>query len=223
MIKIEKISKSFGKNKVLNAVSFDVTEGEFVSIVGHSGTGKTTLINCIFGSEKTDNGQIFVRGVEVGGLNKKELQSYRQTVGMVFQDFKLLENSTVFENVAFALEVLGKSKNTITERVMDVLKLVGLEKYRNNFPRQLSGGEAQRCAIARALVHAPDLLIADEPTGNLDPENAKSLAELLVTLNKNGTTIILSTHNKNVVDYINKRVIKIVDGKILSDKKNSRY
>lgn len=223
MIKLDKVSKKYGNQKVLDNVSFHVGEGEFVSIVGHSGAGKSTLVNLIFGMKKIDSGDIFVNDVHVNSLNPSEIQMFRRNIGMIFQDFKLLEKNTVFENIAFALEVCGYSKKEINSRVKDVLKVVGLEEKRNHFPSQLSGGEAQRCAIARALIHAPNILIADEPTGNLDPENAKSLAELLLKINKSGTTIILSTHNENIVNFIMKRVIKIKNGKIESDKKNSGY
>jgi len=223
MIKLEKVCKKYGNQKVLDDVSFQVAQGEFVSIVGHSGAGKSTLVNLIFGMKKIDSGNIYVNDIHINSLTPAEIQMFRRNIGMIFQDFKLLEKNTVFENIAFALEVCGYSEKEINSRVKDVLKVVGLEEKRNHFPSQLSGGEAQRCAIARALIHAPNILIADEPTGNLDPENAKSLADLLLKINKSGTTIILSTHNENIVNFLMKRVIKIKNGKIESDKKNSGY
>ncbi|MFA6305680.1 MAG: ATP-binding cassette domain-containing protein [Candidatus Gracilibacteria bacterium] len=218
MIFVDRVTKKFGDKKVLDSVSFKVEGGEFVCITGHSGAGKTTLIHAIIGAEKTNAGNIFVDNLQVHKLKGERLQAYRRKIGIVFQDYKLLPQKTVFENVAFALEVSGYPKDFTQKRVTEILKLTGLEEFRNSFPREISGGEKQRVAIARALVHAPQLLIADEPTGNLDPENALALAELLLKINKSGTTIILSTHNKDVVTRVKKRVITIKDGKIISDK-----
>ncbi|MCK9186722.1 ATP-binding cassette domain-containing protein [Candidatus Gracilibacteria bacterium] len=218
MIFLDRVTKKFGTKKVLDSISFKVDGGEFVCITGHSGAGKTTLIHCIIGAEKTNSGNIFVDEMEVNKLKGERLQAYRRKIGTVFQDYKLLPQKTVFENVSFALEVSGYPKDFTQKRVTEVLKLTGLEDLRNSFPREISGGEKQRVAIARALVHAPQLLIADEPTGNLDPENALALAELLLKINKSGTTILLSTHNKDVVAHVKKRVITLKDGKIISDK-----
>jgi len=223
MIITEGVSKSYGKNKVLDNISFVVEGGEFVSITGPSGAGKTTLLHLLIGAEKMDEGRIKVDHYEVGKLGTSEGQEYRRKIGIIFQDFKLLPQKTVFENVAFALEVAGNTKKFINKRTIDVLKLAGLEPLRNRFPRQLSGGEKQRTAIARALVHAPDLLFADEPTGNLDPANTEALAKLLLKINKHGTTIIMSTHNTQLVNTVKKRVIKLDEGKLISDKKNSHY
>lgn len=223
MIIVDKVSKKYGKEKVLDNVSFKIEGGEFVSIVGASGAGKTTLIHALIGAKNIDSGIINVDSLEVPQLKASEVQDYRRKIGIVFQDYKLLPKKTVFENVAFALEVNGYPKSIIQSRTTEVLKLVGLEKQRNQFPRQLSGGEKQRTALSRALVHNPELLIADEPTGNLDPENAESLAKLLVKINKHGTTIILATHNKDIVNKIKKRVIKLDQGKLISDKKNASY
>jgi len=208
---------------VLDNISFVVEGGEFVSITGPSGAGKTTLLHLLIGAEKMDEGRIKVDHYEVGKLGTSEGQEYRRKIGIIFQDFKLLPQKTVFENVAFALEVAGNTKKFINKRTIDVLKLAGLEPLRNRFPRQLSGGEKQRTAIARALVHAPDLLFADEPTGNLDPANTEALAKLLLKINKHGTTIIMSTHNTQLVNTVKKRVIKLDEGKLISDKKNSHY
>ncbi|MEK7672709.1 MAG: ATP-binding cassette domain-containing protein [Patescibacteria group bacterium] len=218
MILIDKISKKHGKKTILDEVSFKVEAGEFVCITGASGAGKTTLIHALIGAEKVTEGQITVDKYQVDKLSSDEIQEYRRKIGIVFQDYKLLPKKTVFENVAFALEVNGYEKSFISKRTSDVLKLTGLEELRNNFPRQLSGGEKQRVAIARALVHAPELLFADEPTGNLDPENTLALGKLLLKINKSGTTIIMSTHNKDLVETINKRVIKLDNGKVVSDK-----
>lgn len=223
MITVEELNKSFGKHRVLNDVSFKITEGEFVSIVGASGAGKTTLIHALIAAEKVDSGNIIIAGTAVESLTPAQIQNYRQKIGIIFQDYKLLPRKTVFENVAFALEVAGYDQKFIDQRVMEVLKLVGLEEQRNHFPKQLSGGEKQRTAIARALVHGPQLLFADEPTGNLDPENAVALASLLLKINKHGTTVILATHNKEIVNSIKKRVITLEHGQIISDKKNSGY
>lgn len=223
MISIEKVTKKHGTKKVLDEVSFKVNQGEFVSIIGPSGAGKTTLIHALIGAERIHQGKIKVDNYEVNKLSSSEVQEYRRRIGIIFQDYKLLPKKTVFENVAFALEVAGYGKDFIQKRTTDVLKLTGLEEQRNHFPRQLSGGEKQRTAIARALVHAPELLFADEPTGNLDPENTMSLAKLLLKINKAGTTIIISTHNKDVVNFLKKRVITLENGKLVQDKKNSEY
>lgn len=223
MILIHKVTKQYGDHKVLDDVSFSIEGGEFVSITGPSGAGKTTLIYVLIGAEKIDSGDIRVDDYIVNRLRNSEVQDYRRKIGIVFQDYKLLPKKTVFENVAFALEVAGYSENFINERTRDVLKITGLENQRNHFPRQLSGGEKQRTAIARAIVHAPELLFADEPTGNLDPENTIALAKLLEKINKSGTTVVLATHNKDVVNTVRRRVIKLDNGKVISDKETSEY
>lgn len=223
MIIIDRVTKKFGPKIVLNDLSFIVEGGEFVSIVGPSGAGKTTLIHAMLGAETIDSGSIKVDQYDVSKLKPSKIQDYRRKIGIIFQDYKLLPKKTVFENVAFALEVAGYPKSFVHKRTTDVLKLTGLEEQRNLFPRQLSGGEGQRTAIARALVHAPQLLIADEPTGNLDPENALALAKLLLKINGHGTTVILATHNKNIVNAIHKRVIALDRGKLKSDKENAGY
>ena len=223
MITVSNVTKEYGLRKVLDNVSFDVDGGEFVSIVGASGAGKSTLIHAMIGATGVDGGHISVDQYRVTHLNDSQSPEYRRRIGIVFQDYKLLPQKTVFENVAFALEVQGYSKSFVRDRSRDVLKLVGLENQRNHFPRQLSGGERQRTAIARALVHSPQLLIADEPTGNLDPDNAVALAKLLLKINKGGTTVIVASHDREVVDTFQKRVIKLDDGKIVSDKEESGY
>ncbi len=223
MIVLENVTKKYRNKKVLDNVSFKIDGGEFVSIVGPSGAGKTTLIHALIGAENIDGGKINVDHYEITSLSPSRVQEYRRRIGIIFQDYKLLPKKTVFENVAFALEVAGYKKQFINKRTTDVLKLVGLEEQRNHFPRQLSGGEKQRAAIARALVHAPEMLIADEPTGNLDPENAISLAKLFLKINSHGTTIILATHNKDIVNTIKKRVVTLEKGKLTSDRKNAEY
>lgn len=223
MIIIENVTKKYRNKKVLDDVSFKIEGGEFVSIVGTSGAGKTTLIHALIGAENIDEGKINVDHYEITSLSSSRVQEYRRRIGIIFQDYKLLAKKTVFENVAFALEVAGYSKKFINKRTTDVLKLVGLEEQRNHFPRQLSGGEKQRTAIARALVHAPEMLIADEPTGNLDPENAIALAKLFLKINSHGTTVILATHNKDIVNTIKKRVVTLEKGKLVSDRKNAEY
>ncbi len=223
MIVLDKVTKKYRHKKVLDNISFKIDGGEFVSIVGGSGCGKTTLIHSLIAAERLTSGKIMVDKYNVAKLNDKEIQDYRRRIGIVFQDYKLLPQKTVYENIAFALEVSGYTKKFIQKRTTGVLKLTGLEELRNHFPRQLSGGERQRTAIARALVHAPDLLIADEPTGNLDQENTLALAKLLKTINKHGTTVIISTHDQDVIKILNKRVITLDNGKLISDKKNPKY
>lgn len=223
MILIHKVTKKYKDKTVLNNISFTIEGGEMVSIVGRSGAGKTTLMYAMIGAEPINEGEIRVDDYIVTNLKSSEVQEYRRKIGIVFQDYKLLPKKTVFENVAFALEVEGYSENFINERTRDILKLTGLEDQRNHFPRELSAGEKQRTAIARAIVHAPELLFADEPTGNLDPENSIALAKLFEKINKCGTTIVLTTHNKDVVNTLKRRVIKLDNGKVVSDKENSEY
>lgn len=223
MITVDKITKKYGDKVVLNGVSFEIDGGEFVSIVGPSGAGKTTLIHAIIGATGIDEGGIFVDEYDVHKLNNSEMQDFRRQVGTVFQDYKLLPQKTVHENVAFALEVCGYDDKFIKKRVTDVLKIVGIEKQKDLFPHNLSGGEKQRAAIARALVHAPELLFADEPAGNLDPDNAIALAKLFLKINQGGTTVVIATHNKEIVNTVKKRVILIENGRIISDRKNAEY
>lgn len=223
MITVEALTKKYNNQKVLDDVTFDVEGGELVFIIGASGAGKSTLMHALIGAISIDKGRINVDNYEVQKLKSSQVQEYRRRIGIVFQDYRLLPQKTVFENVAFALEVAGYEDDFIRKRTVDILKLTGLEAHRNHFPHQLSGGEKQRTAIARALVHAPELLFADEPTGNLDPENAAALAKLFKKVNESGTTMIICTHNRELVDALQKRVIRLDNGRIVSDKENSSY
>ena len=187
---------------MIDKVSLTIPPGEFVSIIGPSGAGKSTLIYALIGAEKIQNGSITVDGFRVDEMNDKELQYYRRKIGVVFQDYKLLPQKNVAENVAFALEVCGYDKKDIIKKTAEVLTVVGLINHARHFPHQLSGGEKQRAAIARALVHDPSLIVADEPTGNLDPKTALDIIKLLLEINKKGITIILTTHNKDLVNFL---------------------
>ncbi len=223
MIIFSAVTKKYGHKTVLDDISFQVRGEEFVSIVGPSGAGKSTLINALIGAEQIDQGSITIDGYEITAMNKAALQFYRRKIGVVFQDYKLLPHKNVYENAAFAMEVCGSPDEEIRMRVHEVLNIVGLIDKQPQFPISLSGGEKQRLAIARALVHKPKLIIADEPTGNLDPFNAKEIIKLLIAINQTGTTVILTTHNKSLVDFISRRVIFIDQGKILSDIEEGQY
>lgn len=224
MIKFQKVSKIYPKNIVaLDNVSFEVEPQEFVSLVGKSGAGKTTLFKLLLGEEKPTSGRVFFNKQDVHKIKKSKLPFLRRKIGVVFQDYKLLPTKTTYENIAYALEVIGASDKEIKRDVPEVLEIVGLTERANNFPIELSGGEKQRVAIARALIHRPDVILADEPTGNLDPYNAASIIQLLININKLGTTIILATHNKEIVNKLGKRVITLEDGKILRDEEKGRF
>jgi cell division transport system ATP-binding protein len=219
MIVFEDVTKKYGNTVVLDKVDLKIEPGEFVSVIGPSGAGKSTLVYALIGAEKINRGKISVDGYVVNKMKDKELQYFRRRVGVVFQDYKLLQQKNVYENVAFAMEVCGFERADIKKRVPEVLETVGLGKKGKQFPHQLSGGERQRTAIARALVHDPGLIVADEPTGNLDPKTAREIVDLLLQINKEGTTVILTTHNTSLVDHINRRVVTLEDGKVKSDRK----
>ena len=223
MIDVIGLSKQYGNILAIDNINVKINNGEFVFLVGPSGAGKSTLIKLFVCEERPTSGKIIVAERNIAKLKSKELPYYRRKVGVVFQDFKLLPQKTVYENVAFALEVCDATKAEIEDKVPKILDLVGMLKRRNNLPRELSGGERQRVSIARALIHNPKILIADEPTGNLDPVNAWEIVDLLERVNRLGTTIIFATHNKSIVDRLKRRVILIKAGKIVSDRIKGGY
>lgn len=224
MIYFDKVSKTyFDDSHALKEVTFTVEPQEFVSIVGHSGAGKTTLIKMILAEERPTQGKVFLESTDVHSLRKQEVINFRRRIGVVFQDFRLLSNRTVFENISFAMEAAGRDDQDIASDVPYVLELVDLERKAWNFPHELSGGEKQRVAIARAIVNQPDIIIADEPTGNLDPLNTYDIVQILKKINDLGTTVLLTTHNKGVIDSLNKRVISMENGMIVRDDKEGRY
>lgn len=224
MIKLSNVSKTYLKNnKVLNNVNLEIEPGEFVSIVGQSGAGKTTLVRLLIGEEKVDSGTVMIGDWDITNLNRQEIPYLRRQIGVIFQDFKLLPKKTLIENVSFALQVSGGTSEKINKIVPSVLKIVGLDDKKNRYPNEVSGGEKQRAAIARALVHQPKILLADEPTGNLDAINANEIIDLLLHINKFGTTVILVTHNKEIVNRLNRRVVTMDHGHIISDQAHGKY
>jgi len=224
MIKLSNISKSYdGRTNVLERISLHIKAGEFVSIVGQSGAGKTTLVRVLIGEERVDSGKVAVGDWDITKISRREVPFLRRQIGVIFQDFKLLPKKTLEENVAFALEVSGGRSEKIKKIVPSVLKIVGLEDKKKRYPHEVSGGEKQRAAIARALVHQPKILLADEPTGNLDAINANEIIDLLLRINRFGTTVILVTHNKEIVNHLNKRVITMDHGQVINDQEKGRY
>lgn len=223
MIIFEKVSKVYPSKVALEGINLTINSKEFVTIVGQSGAGKSTLLKLLIAEELPSEGRVVMDEIDIATLKASELPFLRRKIGAIFQDFKLLSNKTVFENVSFALEVAGKAQEDINETVPQVLELVGLNNRLDVFPHQLSGGEKQRVAIARALVLRPDIIVADEPTGNLDPLNTWDVIRLLVKINELGTTVILATHNREIVNTLSKRVISIDKGKIVRDEENGRY
>jgi cell division transport system ATP-binding protein len=209
--------------KALDDVTFHINKGEFVFIVGSSGSGKTTLIKLLLKELNPTKGDVTVDGKQYSKLKRKEVPMLRRKIGVVFQDFRLLKDRTVFENVAFAQQVLEKSMKEIRREVPAMLTMVGLADQYKQYPRELSGGEQQRVAIARAMVNQPDIILADEPTGDLDPKNSEEIMTLLDEINKKGTTVVVVTHNKEIVDYMQKRVIRLKKGKIVSDVEKGGY
>lgn len=224
MIFFDRVSKVYPDSSVaLENVTLSIEPKEFVSIVGQSGAGKTTLLKLLLAEETPTDGQVFYESTDVHGLNKREINDYRRKIGMVFQDFRLISDKTVYENIAFTMEAAGRSDEEIEQDVPHVLDLVDLSSKAWNFPRELSGGEKQRVAIARALVNQPDIIVADEPTGNLDPVNTFDIVQILKKINDFGTTVILTTHNKGIIDSLGKRVIVMEQGKIIRDDKKGKY
>ena len=224
MLKFDKVSKIYPNEiGVLEDINLVIHAGEFVSIVGSSGAGKSTLLKLIYAEEEPTAGEIYFNERPLSKINRKHLPYFRRQIGTVFQDFKLLPQKTAFENVAYALEVDGVSTEDINSEVPEILEIVGLGGKMNKFPRQLSGGEQQRVSLARALIHRPKVIIADEPTGNLDPVSSEEIIRLLLEINSFGTTVLLATHNKGIVDKLGRRVIIINDGKISHDQNKGKY
>lgn len=224
MIKISNLSKSYNKKvQALKNINLHVKPGDFVSIVGQSGSGKSTLVKLLIAEEKIDEGKIVIGGWDITHIKPGEVPTLRRQLGTIFQDFKLLPKKTVFENIAFAMQVCGFKPSEIKRKVKQMIILVGLKGKEDRYPHQLSGGEQQRVAIARSLVHKPKVLIADEPTGNLDSINTREIIDLLKKINNFGTTILLVTHNKDVVNSLQGRVITLDSGFIISDQAKGRY
>lgn len=218
IIEAKNVTKAYKSAVALDNVSLRIYPGEFICLVGPSGAGKSSLIRLLIREEVPSSGHIYVAGRDITELKPKEIPWFRRKIGVVFQDFKLLPHKNVAENIAFALEVCEATTDEITTRLPKILDLVGLKDRADNYPSELSGGEKQRTAIARALVHSPKVLLADEPTGNLDPDNAKDVIDLLRRINIAGTSVVLATHNKTLVDSLHKRVVRIEGGKLVSDK-----
>lgn len=224
MIIYKNVTKIYpGNTPALENVNLHIKEGEFVSVVGQSGAGKSTLLKLLYAEERPTSGQLFFNKQDISNIKMKVLPYHRRQIGTVFQDFKLLPKRTLFENVAFAMEVNGRTNEEIMQAVPKILDIVGLGKKTDKYPKEVSGGEQQRAALARALVNKPKVLVADEPTGNLDPISTWDIIQLLLKINEFGTTILLATHNKSIVDKICRRVVAVDKGKIISDKEHGRY
>ena len=224
MIRFQNIAKIYSSDIIaLESISFKVEKKEFISIVGKSGAGKTTLLKLLLAEERPSQGKIFFDNQDIHKIPLSKLPQYRRRIGSIFQDYKLFPNKTAYENIAYILEVTGASDLEISQDVPQVLEIVGLSHRYSNFPLELSGGERQRVAIARALIHRPDVLLADEPTGNLDPYHTRDIIQLLLRINEMGTTVILSTHNKDVVNTLSKRVITLEGGAVVIDDKTGRF
>lgn len=225
MILLDRVSKKYPRNEgtALDRISLHVEPKEFVIVVGQSGAGKTTLLKLLTREERPTSGKIIVGGIDYDKLKDRDIPLLRRKIGVVFQDFKLLPNKTVYENVAFALEIVGVSNREIKHTVPKVLEIVNLKGKENRMPRELSGGERQRVAIARAIVRQPRILIADEPTGNLDPKHAWDVIRVLEKINRYGTTVLLTTHNQEIVNKLKRRVVTIQGGRIYSDKAHASY
>lgn len=223
MIKLHRVSKSYGQTQALKDVSLEIANGEFVFLIGPSGAGKTTLLRLLIREILPTSGDIIVDSWRLGQLPSSKVYQLRRRIGTVFQDFKILSDRTVFENVALGLEILGKAPKQIEKDVSDVLSLVGLLPKRRMFPQQLSAGELQRTSIARAIVGGPSILLADEPTGNLDPTTSWEILRILDEINKIGTTIVMATHNATIVNHMKKRTIALEAGSVISDEAKGKY
>lgn len=225
MITVDNVSKIYSNQRqpAVEDITLEIENGEFVFLVGPSGSGKTTIIKLFLREILPTRGKIIITGIDVAKLSYWKIPYLRRNIGCVFQDFKLLENKTAYENVAFALEVLGRPRRLISEQVMEVLKLVGLEHKAKSFPQELSAGEQQRVSIARAIVNHPPVLLADEPTGNLDPTTSAELLGLFDRINKTGTTVLVATHDKELVDNMRKRVVALEEGRIVRDQIRGVY
>lgn len=227
MIIFQNVSKIYKNNShesaALEDVSFTINPKEFVSIVGKSGAGKSTIVKLLIAEEKPSKGRIIFGSYDVNKLKHSELPQLRRRIGVIFQDFRLLANKNAYENVAYALEVAGRLEQDINEFVPQVLEMVGLKDKMYNFPKELSGGEKQRVAIARAMINHPDVIIADEPTGNLDPVNTWEIIKLLLEINKLGTTVLLATHSKEIINSLDNRVISLEDGRLIRDEEKGKY
>ncbi len=224
MIKYVDVDKAYGKeDPVLKDVNIHIKKGEFVFIIGHSGAGKSTLMKLLFKEEDPTKGQIFVAGDEITKLSRRLVPSIRRNVGMIFQDFKLLDKKNVYDNVAYAMEVVGERSIVIRREVPKILQLMGIAEKAKHYPRELSGGEKQRVAIARAMVNNPPILMADEPTGNLDAATSRDIMALIERINRYGTTVVMATHDENIVNRMQKRVIELRNGRVVSDKVGGYY
>ncbi len=224
MIYFDNVSKYYHDDSfAVENVTLSIAPGEFVSVVGHSGAGKTTLLKLLLVEEHPSEGAVYFHSTDIHNLRRKHLTQYRQKIGTVFQDFRLLPHRTTYENIAFAMEAAGRSDEEIETDVPYVLELVDLREKMWSFPNELSGGERQRVAIARAIVNQPDLIIADEPTGNLDPINTYEIVQILKKINDLGTTVVLTTHNKGVIDSLGRRVITMDSGRVVRDDASGRY
>ena len=224
MISWRNVTKIYSDTSVaLRDVSFDVAKGEFVSVVGKSGAGKTTLLKLLLAEERPTRAEVIFEELVVHMLRPSHLPQLRRSIGVIFQDYKLLESKTAHENVAYVMEVMGFPEETIARDVAEVLGIVGLTERATHYPMQLSGGEQQRVAIARALIHRPSVIVADEPTGNLDPYHTRDIMRLLLRINELGTTVILATHNKEIVNRLGRRVITLSEGQLVRDEKEGKF
>ena len=225
MINFDNVSKQYKNSDTpaLDGINLSIEQGDFVFLVGQSGSGKSSLLRLLLKEEKPTSGTVTVDGINVAKLPNRKVPAFRRTMGIVFQDFRLLPGKTVFDNVAFGMEVIGKSKKEIQQRIPAILELVGLEEKAHRLPSELSGGEQQRVALARAFVNKPKLLLADEPTGNLDPSTSVGIMKLLDRINRTGTTIVMATHDVAIVDQMRKRIVQMENGKIIRDQERGMY